>query len=391
MTHLPLRSMLFFSLSLFVILSPLQHSHADDLPKTVLFEARDGLYHHYRIPGIITTSQGTLLAYCEARKAAGDWANIDILMRRSTDGGKTWLAPQTIHDAKENTVNNVVAFADAQTGQVHLLYCENYGRCFYIDSKDDGKTFSDPVEITRVFEQFRKEYDWNVIATGPGHGIQLQNGRLLVPVWLSIGGKKHRPSSVATIFSDDHGKTWQRGDIIVKQGDTVAGETVVNPSETVAVQLFDNQVLVNIRTESNPHRRLVAVSDNGATNWISKHFDDQLREPVCMASILRLPASKSQPRNAIVFANPDNLENKTKRRKPNRDRKNLTLQVSFDDCQTWASKQVLEPGISGYSDLAALPDGTIFCFYEDGGFKNNGYDTTALTIARFPLKWILQD
>ncbi|HAW31028.1 MAG TPA: exo-alpha-sialidase, partial [Planctomycetaceae bacterium] len=311
--------------------------------------------------------------------------------RRSTDGGKTWEAPQTIHDAKENTVNNVVAFADDQTGQVHLLYCENYGRCFYIDSKDDGKTFSDPVEITSVFEQFRKEYDWNVIATGPGHGIQLQNGRLLVPVWLSTGGKKHRPSSVATIFSDDHGKTWQRGDIIVKQGDTVAGETVVNPSETVAVQLFNNQVLVNIRTESKPHRRLIAVSDNGATNWTNKHFDDQLLEPVCMASILRLPASKSQPKNAIVFANPDNLENKTKRRKPNRDRKNLTLQVSFDDCHTWASKQVLEPGISGYSDLAALPDGTIFCFYEDGGFKNNGYDTTALTIARFPLKWILQD
>lgn len=391
MRRIPLRSATFFILCLLALITPQPVSQAGDFQKTTLFSARDGKYHHYRIPGIIATKQGTLLAYCEARITSGDWANIDILMRRSTDGGKTWLPVQLIHDAKEETVNNVVAFSDEQTGQVHLLYCENYGRCFYINSNDDGQTFSKPVEITSVFEQFRKEYDWNVIAAGPGHGIQMQNGRLLVPVWLSTGGKKHRPSCVATIFSDDHGKTWQRGDIIVNQGDKVAGETIVNPSETVAVQLFNNKVLVNMRTESKPHRRLIAVSDNGATNWTNKHFDDQLLEPVCMASILRVPATKSQPKNAIVFANPDNLENKTKRRKPNRDRKNLTLQVSFDDCQSWVSKQVLEPGISGYSDLASLPDGSIFCFYEDGGFKNNGYDTTALTIARFPLKWILED
>ncbi|WP_339731994.1 sialidase family protein [uncultured Gimesia sp.] len=391
MRRIPLCSVIFFILCLSTLITPQQVSQAGDFQKTTLFSARDGKYHHYRIPGIIATKQGTLLAYCEARITSGDWANIDILMRRSTDGGKTWLPVQMIHDAKEETVNNVVAFSDEQTGQVHLLYCENYGRCFYIDSKDDGQTFSKPVEITSVFEQFRKEYDWNVIAAGPGHGIQMQNGRLLVPVWLSTGGKKHRPSCVATIFSDDHGKTWQRGDIIVKQGDQVAGETIVNPSETVAVQLFNNKVLVNMRTESKPHRRLIAVSDNGATNWTNKHFDEQLLEPVCMASILRVHATKSQPKNAIIFANPDNLENKTKRRKPNRDRKNLTLQVSFDDCQSWVSKQVLEPGISGYSDLASLPDGSIFCFYEDGGFKNNGYDTTALTIARFPLKWILKD
>ncbi len=379
------------SLFLLMTLSLLQATQAGDLQKTTLFSARDGQYHHYRIPGIIATSKGTLLAYCEARKTAGDWADIDILMRRSTDGGQTWAKPQVIHNAKEETVNNVVAFNDAQTGQVHLLYCENYARCYYTQSNDEGQTFSPRVEITPVFEEFRNEYDWNVIATGPGHGIQLQNGRLLVPVWLSTGGKKHRPSCVSTIFSDDHGKTWHRGEIIVNQGEQIAGETIVNPSETVAVQLFNDKVLVNIRTESKPHRRLIAISENGATGWTDKHFDPQLLEPVCMGSILRVPASKPQPQNAIVFANPDNLEGSSKRRGPNRDRKNLTLQVSFNDCQTWSGKRVLEPGISGYSDLAALPDGTIVCFYEDGGLKNNGYDTTGLTVARFPLKWILED
>lgn len=370
---------------------PVQVQAADELTKTVLFTAREGGYHHYRIPGIIATSKGTLLAYCEARKTSGDWADIDILMRRSTDGGKTWNLPEVIHDAKEETVNNVVAFADKQTSQVHLLYCVNYARCYYLQSKNDGLTFSKPIEITHVFEKFRKEYDWNVIATGPGHGIQLKNGRLLIPVWLSTGGKRHRPSIVSTIYSDDHGKTWERGEIIVRHGEIIGDETIINPSETVAVQLFNDKVLVNIRTESEPHRRLIAVSENGATNWTNKDFDDQLREPVCMGSILRVPASKSQPKNAIVFANPDTLENSSKRKGPNRDRKNLTLQVSFNDCQTWSHKRALQPGLSGYSDLATLPDGTIFCFYEDGGLKNNAYDTSTLTVARFPLKCVLQD
>lgn len=387
----PLLTSRFLTFCLLAHLLPLNISRAEEPMKTALFTARTGGYHHYRIPGIISTKQGTLLAYCEARKTSGDWADIDILMRRSTDGGKTWNSIQVIHDAKTETVNNVVAFADQQTSQIHLLYCVNYARCFYLQSADDGLTFSEPIEITSVFEQFRKEYNWNVIATGPGHGIQLKNGRLLVPVWLSTGGKKHRPSIVSTIYSDDHGKTWKRGEIIVRHDDVIDGETILNPSETVAVQLFNNKVLVNIRTESQPHRRLIATSENGATNWNHKHFDDQLLEPVCMGSILRVPASKSQPKNTIVFANPDTLENSSKRKGPNRDRKNLTLQVSFDDCQTWSHKRALQPGLSGYSDLAALPDGTIFCFYEDGGLKNNAFDTTTLTVARFPLKWILQD
>ena len=378
-------------LCLMFLVLPLNISRAEELQKTALFIARTGGYHHFRIPGIVATNQGTLLAYCEARKTSGDWADIDILMRRSTDGGKTWLPAQVIHDAKEKTVNNVVAFADQKTGQIHLLYCENYARCYYSQSQNDGQTFSKPVEITAVFELFRNEYDWNVIATGPGHGIQLKNGRLLVPVWLSTGGKKHRPSIVSTIYSDDHGKTWQRGEVIVRHDDVIGRETIINPSETVAVQLFNDKVLVNIRTESQPHRRLIAISDNGTTNWNNKHFDNQLLEPVCMGSILRVPAGKSESKNAIVFSNPDNLESPNSRKGPNRDRKNLTLQVSFDDCQTWNSKRTIQPGLSGYSDLAALPDGSLFCFYEEGGLKNNAYDTSTLTVARFPLKWILQD
>ena len=139
------------------------------------------------------------------------------------------------------------------------------------------------MDITPIFEQFRQEYQWNVIAPGPGHGIQLDNGRLLVPVWLSSGGHAHRPSCMATIYSDDHGKTWQRGEIVGRNNS--AG---LNPNETVAVQLSDGRVMLNIRNESKRRRRLVAFSPDGATHWTEPAFDEALFEPICMASMIRV-------------------------------------------------------------------------------------------------------
>ena len=151
-------------------------------------------------------------------------------------------------------------------------------------SDDDGETFTEPVEITPAFERFRPEYAWRVLATGPGHGIQLSGGRLLVPVWLSTGtgGHAHRPSAVSVIYSDDHGKTWKRGDIVV------AHPNPVNPSETAAVELADGRVMLNIRHESEPHLRGVSVSRDGVTGWSPMRFDEALPEPVCFGSLVRL-------------------------------------------------------------------------------------------------------
>jgi sialidase-1 len=369
--------------------------------KIDLFTAGEGGYETYRIPGVVVTAKGSLIAYCEARRTArSDWGEIDILMRRSTDGGQTWSEPVKLGklpaDVKKNevataqklgqpdkfTMNNPVAIA-APDGTVHFLYCIEYARCFYMQSRDDGATFSEPVEITKAFEPFRDEYAWKVLATGPGHGIALKSGRLVVPVWLSTGtgGHAHRPSAVSTIFSDDQGKTWQRGEIVAQHG-----EEILNPSETALVELSDGRVMANLRTESKVNRRLVSISADGATKWSAPKFDDALAEPICMASLVRVDSKH------IAFSNPDNLLSGDKLGAPGkgRDRKNVTVRLSDDDGRTWKWSRVLAPGISGYSDLAADGHGAIYCFFENGGVNNKPGPTAALTLVRLTVEELKQ-
>jgi sialidase-1 len=376
------------------------------LEKTDLFEAGTEGYVLYRIPGLVVTAKGTILAYCEARRHSGnDWDAIDVLLRRSSDAGKTWSARQKIAQvegpikknpaalakkvgkAEDVTYNNAVAIVDAQTGAVHFLFCVEYNRCFYQRSDDDGQTFSKPVEITATLDEFRKEYDWKAFGTGPGHGIQLKSGRLVVPVWMSTGAgdNAHHPSLVVTIYSDDHGKTWKRGTVVANETDPL-----INPNETVLVQLADGPVLLNMRNESKENRRAVALSADGATGWSKPVFDDQLYEPVCMASICRLSEKGPRDRNRIVFANPHNLERASGKAIPGgqRDRKNLTVKLTYDECKTWPVARTLEAGTSAYSDLAVGRDGTIYCLYERGSMDGNHFRTKYLTLARFNLEWL---
>jgi flavin-dependent dehydrogenase len=377
------------------------------LEKIDVFEAKTGGYMLYRIPGIVVTAKGTVLAYCEARKSAsGDWGTIDILLRRSTDGGRTWGEPHRLADVPgpkqknpvalkqklatndEVTYNNCTLFAD-RAGPVHALFCLEYARCFYLRSDDDGRTWSKPVEITKAFEAFRSEFDWKVLATGPAHGIQLRSGRLVVPVWLSTGtgGHAHRPSVTATIYSDDSGSTWHRGDIAVP-----STPEWIDPNEAVVVELADGRVMLNVRSWSKQHRRLVTTSPDGATGWKKPKFDDALLEPICMASIVRHSlAGEAGGRNRILFANPHWLERADGKAQPGfgRDRKNVSVKLSYDEGQTWPVSKSLEAGFSGYSDLAVLPDGTILCFYERGSIDGkNNFATGRLTVARFNLAWL---
>ena len=374
----------------FVLLSTVTFADEPLLETREVFPPGMNGVARYRIPGIVVTPKGTVLAYCEARKnSSSDWGEIEIHLRRSTDGGRTWMQSQHIaHHAEriegnprkaeggehEQTVNNPVAIVDRETGAIEFLYCVNYSRCFSIRSTDDGLTWSTPVDITTTFEPFRQQYDWNVIATGPGHGLQLTSGRLVVPVWLAYGAiGDHKPSAAGTIYSDDHGKTWQAGNIVFPN----KGE-FGNPNETMITELSDGRVLLVSRSESKANRKLVAHSLDGATQWSEPTFHDQLWEPICMASIVSHP---SQP-GTLIFSNPHSLEmDKNGKEKPagRGKRKNLAIKLSQDDGKTWPVNKTLEFGPSAYSDLAVLPDGTVLCLYEG---------ENKLIFARFNLEWI---
>lgn len=362
-----------------------------------VFEAEKGGYAHYRVPAVAVSPAGTVMVVTEARASSrGDWGHQDILMRRSTDQGRTWDAPRKIVQMEgppaENqaaldqglaepgvtTYNNIVPIVDNELNAVHFLFCSAYKQAFYMRTEDDGATFSEPVDITEVFEAFREEYDWKVIATGPGHGIRHSSGRLIVPVWLSdgTGGHAHRPSIVSTIYSDDAGATWHRGEVVVRHPE------LKNPSETLAVELSDGRVMLNIRNESPEHRRSVSIGPDGATGWSSVRFDDALVEPICMGSLLRVG-------DALVFANPDSSEPRDPENPlGNWKRQNLTVRLSEDDGESWTFSRVIEPGVSGYSDLAADPAGTIYCVYEDGSPSGRGTHVQYLTVARFTTDWI---
>jgi sialidase-1 len=362
------------------------------IAKVDLFKGGENGSALYRIPGIVVTAKGSVLVYCEARKNSGsDWGEIEIQTRRSVDGGRTWsLATQIAHMGErlpgnphksvggenEQTVNNPVAIVDYQTGALHFLYCINYARCFYMCSTDDGVTFSTPVEITQAFEAFRPACDWKVLATGPGHGLQLRNGRLAVPVWLAYGKPgAHAPSMSGTIYSDDHGKTWHAGQIALPNTTDCK-----NPNETALVELSDGRVMLNARTVSLSNRRLVTISPDGATGWSTPQFDRALLDPQCMGSLIRIPGAT--PRGRILFSHPHSLkydDSGAEVAGAHGPRKNLSIQISKDDGHTWSHPKTIEEGSSAYSDLAFLADGTVLCFYER---------KTLLTLARLTPDWI---
>lgn len=342
------------------------HGHANELRQTTLFAAGEGGYHTYRIPALIATKSGALLAFCEGRKAGrSDAGNIDVLVKRSLDNGKTWEATQVVWDDADNTCGNPCPVVDANTGVIHLLLTHNRGddveekitagqakgtRTVWIaQSSDDGATWSKPVEITRDV----KKADWTWYATGPGIGIQLKSGRLLVPCDNKVLGTKAHQSHV--IYSDDGGESWRIGG-------------VVGPgcNECQAVELADGTVMLNMRSYRGDKRRLVALSKDGGETFGDAKPDEALIEPVCQASILRYPGE----RGGILFSNPASTK-----------RENMTVRLSRDEGKTWPYAKTLFPGQSAYSCLAVLRDGRVACLYEAG----EEHYSHGLTLATFTL------
>ena len=343
--------------------------------QNAVYVSGEGGYDTYRIPAVVVTRSGTVLAFCEGRVSGrGDSGDIDLLVKRSDDHGVTWSNHTVVWSDLDNTSGNPSPVVDSTTGIIWLLMTWNRGddkereiieqtsedtrRVYVTHSDDDGMTWAEPREITSL----AKRPDWTWYATGPGAGIQLKQpgtfqGRLVIPCDHIEAGTKHYFSHV--IYSDDHGATWKLG-----------GRTP-NPqvNECQVVELSDGRLMLNMRNyDRSKKSRQVAYSDNGGGRWTDQRFDTALAEPICQASIRRF----SDDPSVVLFSNPSSEST----------RENMTVRSSEDEGLNWTRELVLHPGPSAYSDLAVLGDGTIGCLYERG--DDNPYET--ITFARFGIE-----
>ncbi len=350
--------------------------------RIVVFDSNENpKYLSYRLPSMVVTRNGVVCVACEAYTTMhGDWSESNLLLKRSLDGGQTWQKPVVIAQdghliqAEKNemvlkkgigennkiTFDNTVLIAD-RNGTLHVLYCVEYARIFYRRSDDDGITFSEAVEITSALEPLNKVYPWKVLAVGPGHGIQLRNGRLLVAAWISpgTGAGAHHPSVTTTIYSDDHGLMWKCGEIAIPCTDEW-----IDPNEAVVAELSDGRVVLNARSESAPRLRLVTTSQDGISQWSRPAFCDGLFEPICAAGLLGVTSDTGR---ILLFSAPgtkewlqESVENQQKCC-----RSELMLHLSYDEGVEWPDSILLAKGNVAYSDLAEMPDGSILCLYEE--------------------------
>ena len=341
--------------------------------ETVPFVSGEGGYHTYRIPSLIVSPGGLLLAFCEGRHdGAGDSGSIGLLLRRSFDLGPTWGPVQVVASDGPNTMGNPCPVVDRDTGAIWLPLTRNLGEddegrimagtskgtreVWLTSSTDDGATWSSPVEITAS----TKAPDWTWYATGPGCGIQLRSGRLVIPCDHAVAGTGMWRSHV--IYSDDRGDTWKLGGVL---GDYT--------NECQVVEREDGSLLINMRSYHGRNRRAIATSTDGGLTWSDVSLDDALVEPVCQASLVSLPGQDLGRANGLLFANPASTE-----------REKMTVRLSCDEGATWPVAKVLYAGPSAYSALAALPDGSIGCLYERG----EQWPYEQLAFARFPLEWL---
>jgi sialidase-1 len=346
---------------------------------TVVFQSgRDG-YHTYRIPAIVRATNGDLLAFAEGRKnGPGDHGDIDIVLKRSSDSGRTWGPMQLVQDEWASPTANVwignptpvVDTMDrAHPGRIWLAFTRSNARVFATSSDDHGQTWSKRRDISAT--AMRPTWGW--YATGPVHGIQLERGkhagRLIIPS--DHRERDHESWGAHILYSDDHGANWQIGAI-----DTRRAPDALHPNENVAVELIDGRLYVNARDQhgTHPATRAVAYSSDGGESYESPFApEQQITTPVVQNSAIRFAATdRGDERNVLAYSCPGHL----------RQRRNLTIMLSFDEGRTWPTKTVLHRGPAGYSDLVKLNESRIGVIFEAG---ENLYDE--ILFEPFDLGW----
>lgn len=351
------------------------------LVQSTLWTAGEDGYHTYRIPSLLVTGKGTVLAFCEGRKTGrGDHGDVDLIMKRSTDGGRTWSKHRIVHEEGGEalvTIGNPCPLVDAKTGTIWLPFTRDNKAVFVTSSTDDGETWSAPRNVSDV----AMKPDWNWVATGPGVGIQLTRGahagRLVVP----CDHKRQLSAKIPELnshmmLSDDAGRTWRIGRPIQAGG-----------NECQVIEREDGTLLVNTRMQANFEGfRGVATSQDGGETWTTISQEKRLPCPKCQGSLLRVPTigrnDGAGTAFLTLFSNPHPPE--STEGPPSGARVRLTVRGSHDDGKTWTSARVMNAGPSAYSSLAALPSGEFLCLYEAG--EKSAYET--LRLARFRREWL---
>lgn len=379
--HLPGSLTAVFLLLLFIpltvpvyFLNNPQFSEGLSLQRDLFIGGQEG-YDTYRIPSLLIVPKGAqlnngeileedlVLAFCEGRKySALDTGEIDIVMKRSDDGGRTWSELERLvvsgSDSDSIKCGNPMALFDNDTGTIFLLYLYhdyNSGETgnFVIHSKDGGETWSAPRAI-------------DVNPPSPGHGIQLQygpkKGRLLATSYVGKSG-----NSAAVIYSDDHGKTW-------KDGSDVGGG-----DECELVETVDGRVYITLRknaplgTFRKDHRQY-AWSEDGGETWSKPKEEGDLPSPICLGSIIRMTDNTTYEKNRILFSNPADYVNRAK----------MTVRISYDECRSWTEGKLIYEGPSGYSQVGVHHDKTISCLFERGRFEYSD----RISYVQFDLNWL---
>jgi sialidase-1 len=340
-----------------------------------VYTSNEAGYHTFRIPSVIATRKGTVLAFAEARRmGAADAGDIDLVAKRSHDGGQSWSPLQVVGDNGPNTFGNPCPVLDRKTGALWLLSTHNRGTdrekdiiagtseasrtVWAMKSTDEGLTWSTPVEITASV----KQPDWTWYATGPGVGIQTRDGRLVIPANHAEAGSGIHRSHV--LFSDDGGGQWKLG---------ASSEAGTNESQIV--ELADGRLMLNMRNHppQSANFRMVATSRDRGRTWSPASADRTLVEPPAQASLLRMTTAKTHDRNRLLFANPASTR-----------RERLTVRLSHDEGKTWPVARVIHDGPAAYSSLVVLPDLSIGLLFERG--DRAPYE--GIAFARFTLAWL---
>ena len=329
-------------------------------------------YFSFRIPTLIK-SEGALIAFAEGRKnSTSDFGDIDLVYRRSLEGGRSWEALQLLFDQDTMAVQNPTPIYVSSENKIVLLFnttsmsehdvlhkdyeLEDERKAFVTSSADNGETWETPREITRQV----KEKHWRWHAIGPVHGIELkmgkQKGRLVAPVAISIE-KGSEAYCMALVYSDDKGESWHIGAVDENLTDAVRA------NETTIAELADGRIYVNTRDQNGgsfeKNRGETFSNDGGQTFSRAILESDKFPSPIVQSSLLNWGTLADDGPNMLLFSTPSHVDK----------RLDLVVMTSFDESQSWQPLFKVHDGMSAYSDMVQLDQNTLGVIYETDEYK----------------------